>query len=1068
MNTLYVLKGGMKFKFLALTVVVLLGFGVGNTAWGQTTIDNSTDVALDWHTGSSWTTNAPDLAANNLVVSIVDDMISNSAIVFSQQVSSFKISAGKTLRIKGDFSFQNGCNGFTLEANAKIIIEGNANFPNGTTINVATGASLVVHGNASMAANLTLDGNFLVSGDLDFTANILTVNTGGTVVVGNDFNISTDVSLGLDGFIGVFGDMAKGTGNFSNNSGGELVVLGELTGCAGCNGGTVLESDDPVWSIVWGINSLYWEDFVVGNTKGGYSILNGYGVISGDQYTFNNTTAGLDAVVWESVNRSADCNDRLKVTYDLGITNGGSSTVKLQYSVDGGTVWQDVPAGNFPARQVKLRLNVEDLPNGAVVTLDNIHVSGTNEGGTPADLIVWGERALVVCPTEIASYTIANGDVYSSILWEVVSGGAIQGAANKSVCLVQWTGGIMRLKVTVTGGSCGPSSQQVVEEFDIAESDRLRLAITHFKAISCNDAENGELTVAGQCSPNNGEVLTYDWITNNGVIISQNETSLTAMIPGEYTVTVRGATSGQEDTKTITLIDPEVLAVTFTSLNNFLCAGHEGEGSFTVVPTGGTSPYTVAVNGTSYPDPVDWAFINLPNGTYNIVVTDAHGCVAISEVVVQLDTENPTFTNFPANVQMDNATYNAGNAQDVSVLTIANQTFTGPQSDAVVFTSAVFSLARFHNARLTFSATQGVSSWTDAHYLRAEVSVDNGSSWTQIFNDVNTLNSATVTASLGASSDLKKQVLVRFTVNLAAGQSYSLTNVKVVADEQVHILPVTTGGGHLITCSDNSGSCATPTYIDSDPIWSGSCTSYANGEFRVERVWTTSDACRSVSRTQYLSVGTAPVFTVGSFPVNELRNFCNNTPTIIDAPEATDFCGTAIVSWVVRNSDGDIIKKDETSTEDAVGTGDLTGITFPADAAGDNDLLYTVTWTATDEAHMTLSQNQTITIKPAIAATITAPNLDNVCKDENVVFTVTPRGGTGTFNGTSFTPAGGTWNGTTYIFTTSLANVQEDETVTVNIQDVAVVGVDGVCNQGVLSKEFDVHDLIPTGGIIRE
>ncbi|MGH1434691.1 MAG: gliding motility-associated C-terminal domain-containing protein [Lewinella sp.] len=71
------------------------------------------------------------------------------------------------------------------------------------------------------------------------------------------------------------------------------------------------------------------------------------------------------------------------------------------------------------------------------------------------------------------------------------------------------------------------------------------------------------------------------------------------------------------------------------------------DGSITVSASSGTPPYTFAVDGTDITDPSMATFTGLGAGTYPIVVTDANGCTATAEAIVN-EGGCPTITDIVA------------------------------------------------------------------------------------------------------------------------------------------------------------------------------------------------------------------------------------------------------------------------------------------------------------------------------------------------------------------------------------------------------------------------------------
>jgi len=145
----------------------------------------------------------------------------------------------------------------------------------------------------------------------------------------------------------------------------------------------------------------------------------------------------------------------------------------------------------------------------------------------------------------------------------------------------------------------------------ITQPAALRDSIASFTNVLCNGQSNGTATngVKGGTGPYN-----YAWC--NG----QTTSIATALPVGSCTITVTDANLCTA-TATVTITQPTPLQLTasaFPATCNGTC-----NGSATVIPSGGTTPYTYGwSNGTSTAN-----VNNLCAGNYSVVVTDANGCV---------------------------------------------------------------------------------------------------------------------------------------------------------------------------------------------------------------------------------------------------------------------------------------------------------------------------------------------------------------------------------------------------------------------------------------------------------
>ncbi|MFH1320561.1 MAG: PKD domain-containing protein [Bacteroidota bacterium] len=158
----------------------------------------------------------------------------------------------------------------------------------------------------------------------------------------------------------------------------------------------------------------------------------------------------------------------------------------------------------------------------------------------------------------------------------------------------------------------------------INEPPELITGITGSSNISCYGLCDGSasLTASGGTPP-----YTYLW-SDPG---AQTDSTATGLCQGIYSVTVTDA-NGCTDTSNITLTQPPPLTSGITDSTNINCNG-SCDGTATVTPAGGTSPYTYAWNTT--PPQSGSISTDLCAGVlYTVIVTDNNTCVDSSNVML--------------------------------------------------------------------------------------------------------------------------------------------------------------------------------------------------------------------------------------------------------------------------------------------------------------------------------------------------------------------------------------------------------------------------------------------------
>jgi len=132
--------------------------------------------------------------------------------------------------------------------------------------------------------------------------------------------------------------------------------------------------------------------------------------------------------------------------------------------------------------------------------------------------------------------------------------------------------------------------------------------------VTCYGNTNGSIV-----ANTTGGTPTYSY-TLNGVPQAGN--SFSPLAAGQYIVQVTDQHSCVVQ-NTITVTQPNPLAISSVSIHNVSCNGGS-DGSFTVNPTGGTTPYTYAVNAGAFS--TSNVLGGLVAGSYAVHIKDANGC----------------------------------------------------------------------------------------------------------------------------------------------------------------------------------------------------------------------------------------------------------------------------------------------------------------------------------------------------------------------------------------------------------------------------------------------------------
>ncbi|PZF73214.1 hypothetical protein DN068_10110 [Taibaiella soli] len=147
------------------------------------------------------------------------------------------------------------------------------------------------------------------------------------------------------------------------------------------------------------------------------------------------------------------------------------------------------------------------------------------------------------------------------------------------------------------------------------------------KNSTCSTLANGKVTLTAS-----GGVSPYTYANGTGAYGTSN--IFTPLAAGTYTFHIKDTKGCIKDT-TFAIID--TIFVTGTVTVTDATCNNTANGSISVVPGGGLSPYTYAINTGTYG--ASGTFSNLLAGSYTVHVKDANGC--IHDSTVQLNQPTP-------------------------------------------------------------------------------------------------------------------------------------------------------------------------------------------------------------------------------------------------------------------------------------------------------------------------------------------------------------------------------------------------------------------------------------------
>jgi hypothetical protein len=283
------------------------------------------------------------------------------------------------------------------------------------------------------------------------------------------------------------------------------------------------------------------------------------------------------------------------------LANGNSTAI-----VTGGTApytyqWSDSSTGStlLNAATGNYSLTVTDA-NGCIAS------ASTTIGQAGAIPVIVGTVTDVTC------FGYSNGDITVN-----ASGGlepySYLWSTNSTTQSSESVGaGNYQVTVTTADGCVGNAS------FTVLQPNVLEIFGTITQPVCANNFGGSiDVTIGGG---NSGSGYIYNWSHND-----PNEDQMNLQ-PGEYTITVYDASECMA-TATYTIVAPPAFFVTGVVTHD-LCSNNSGAIDITI--TGGLAPYQYLWNTSESTEDIS----NLAAGSYNVVVTDAAGCTATANFVV--------------------------------------------------------------------------------------------------------------------------------------------------------------------------------------------------------------------------------------------------------------------------------------------------------------------------------------------------------------------------------------------------------------------------------------------------
>lgn len=375
-------------------------------------------------------------------------------------------------------------------------------------------------------------------------------------------------------------------------------------------------------------------------------------------YATNNWSTCFDS----GISFSTDCNvnpisiDLVEVT-DVSGCYGGSNGVisvsasggtgSLSYSIDEGDTYQS--SGTFSSLSAgSYNIVVKDEAGDSVIWLSNPAVVSQPDSVIITAVDITADTGSSSGEIDITAEGGSNTFTYS------IDGGSTFVSASTFAGLAAGEYTV----VVQDSETCQADSVVTVPDVSIEISDVATTDVT-----GCYGDENGSITITAS-----GGDGTLSYSIDDGETW-QTSDEFTGLAAGSYNVRVK---DGNEDevawaANPVVLVGPEEISFFVSSIDPN-CAGQSSGLIRIINNTGGTGAFNFSIDGGVTWD-TDSIFINLPAGSYNIVVRDANGCE--KEFI-----SNPRVLSDPdpleiGNVQTTNNTHCSGDGNGTIQISLA-------------------------------------------------------------------------------------------------------------------------------------------------------------------------------------------------------------------------------------------------------------------------------------------------------------------------------------------------------------------------------------------------------------
>jgi gliding motility-associated-like protein len=428
--------------------------------------------------------------------------------------------------------------------------------------------------------------------------------------------------------------------NFNNLPPGNYnIVVQDANGCTANGVAVVNSAPSPVITSTPATNvscNAGSNGTIIINSNGGAGTIN-YSIDNGANYqagnSFNNLPAGNYNIIIQDANGctaiavvniaepsaivivTATTNASCGNSDGTIIVNANGGTGAFQYSIDGGTTFQN---GNVFSNLLPMNYNVvvtdanncqaasvAVVNNSAAPAINNTPVNDvTCNGGNDGSILINANGG-----TGILQYSIDNGITFQ--LGNQFNG-LPAGAYNIIVQDINGCQDVLIVNVT----------EPTAVAFNANQS-----------TATCGN-NNGSINIAA-----NGGTGAFQYSIDNGTTFQPSAT-FNNLAPGNYDIIVQDA-NGCIASGNITVNSAPSPTIALVNTINLSC-NNSNDGSISIIANGGTGAIQYSIdNGVTFQS--SNSFNNLPAGNYTVVIQDANGCIA--SAIINLAQPSPIVFN---------------------------------------------------------------------------------------------------------------------------------------------------------------------------------------------------------------------------------------------------------------------------------------------------------------------------------------------------------------------------------------------------------------------------------------